>query len=60
MFSNISICFAVVVINFNQSMYTVTEDNGPAQIVLTLSNPSMFDITIRIIDFNDSLSGIVM
>ena len=27
--------------------------------MLTLSNPSIFDITIRIIDINDSLSGII-
>ena len=27
--------------------------------MLTLSNPSIFDITIQIIDFNDSLSGII-
>jgi len=57
---NMHVRFVVVIINFNQSTYTVAEDNGPAQPMLTLSNPSIFDITIQILDFNDGLSGIVM
>ena len=60
MFSSINVCFAVVIINFNQPTYTITEDNGPAQPMLTLSNPSIFNITIQIMDINDSLSGTVM
>jgi len=35
-------------ISFNQSTYIVDEDDGPAQPVLVLSNPSSTDITVQV------------
>lgn len=46
-------------INFNQSAYDVNENDSPAQPVLILSNPSVFDITLQIRDINIDLSGII-
>ena len=43
----------VVTISFNQSTYSVDEDDGPAQPVLVLSNPSSTDITVQVFD-NDA------
>ena len=37
-----------ITITFNQSTYSVNEDDGPAQPVLVLSNPSSTDITITV------------
>ena len=51
------VCVTVIIINFNQPTYSITEDNGPAQPILTLSNPSIFDITLQISDTNGGLSG---
>ena len=34
--------------SFNQSTYSVDEDDGPAQPVLVLSNPSSTDITVQV------------
>ena len=42
---------------FNQSMYNVDEDNGPAQLVLVLSNPSSSDITVQVITEDGSATG---
>ena len=60
MFSIINVGIAVVIINFVQPTYTVTEDSGSAQAMLALSNPSIFDITIQITDMNSGLTGITM
>ena len=38
----------VPMISFDQSTYTVNEDDGPAQPVLVLSNPSSTDITVQV------------
>jgi len=38
----------LVAIGFNQSTYTVDEDDGPAQPVLVLSSPSSTDITVQV------------
>jgi len=44
-----SIKFLIAIdISFNQSTYTVDEDDGPAQPVLVLSNPSSTDITVQV------------
>ena len=40
----------VVTIRFSQSTYNVDEDDGPAQPVLVLSNPSSTDITVQVFD----------
>ena len=37
--------------------YIVNEDDGPAQPVLVLSNPSSTDITVQVIDTNVSANG---
>ena len=42
------ICLIDVSISFNQSIYSVDEDDGPAQPVLVLSNPSSTDITVQV------------
>ena len=43
--------------NFNQSTYNVNEDDGPAQPVLVLSNPSSTDITISVFSTDGSAIG---
>ena len=43
--------------NFNQSTYNVGEDDGPAQPVLVLSNPSSTDITISVFSTDGSATG---
>ncbi|XP_065900323.1 adhesion G-protein coupled receptor V1-like [Dysidea avara] len=45
------------IINFNQSAYNVDEDDGPAQPVLVLSNPSSTDITISVFSTDGSATG---
>jgi len=44
-------------VNFNQSTYNVDEDDGPAQPVLVLSNPSSISITISVFSTNGSATG---
>ena len=44
-------------IDFNQSTYNVDEDDGPAQPVLVLSNPSSTDITISLFSTDGSATG---
>ena len=44
-------------INFNQSTYNVDEDDGPAQPVLVLSNPSSTDINISVFSTDGSATG---
>ena len=46
--------------SFNQLAYTVDEDNGPAQPVLVLSNPSSINITVEVGDINITAMGNVM
>ena len=43
-----------ITVSFNQSSYIVNEDEGPAQPVLVLSNPSSTDITVVITDMSGS------
>ena len=42
---------------FNQSLYNVNEDAGPAQPVLVLTNPSSSDITVQVITEDGSATG---
>ena len=42
--------FIAATVSFNQSMYSVDENEGPAQAVLVLSNPSSTSITIQVTD----------
>jgi len=39
-----------VTVKFNQSTYSVKEDNGSVEPVLVLSNPSSTDITVQVRD----------
>ena len=43
--------------SFEQSLYSVDENNGPAQPVLILSNPSSTDITVQVLNSDGSATG---
>ena len=45
------------IVMFNQSMYNVDEDTGPAQLILVLSNPSSSDITVHVVTEDRSATG---
>jgi len=47
-------CFTVITVNFNESKYTVNENEGPVQLVLTLSKPSpcCLHILVNVSDMN--------
>ena len=47
----------VPTVNFNQSTYNADEDDGPAQPVLVLSNPSSTDITVNVFSTDGSATG---
>ena len=42
-----------ITVSFNQSTHAVNENGGPLKPVLVLSNPSTFDITVEIMN-NDN------
>ena len=42
------ILLVAIVVSFEQSTYSVNEDDGPVQSVLVLSNPSSTNITIQV------------
>ena len=44
-------------IKFEQSSYSVNEGNGPVQPVLILTNPSSTSITVNILSFNGTATG---
>jgi len=44
-------------VSFNQSTYSVNEDDGPAQPVLVLSNPSTTDITVQVSTSDGTATG---
>jgi len=44
-------------ISFDHPRYVVDEDDGPAQPVLVLSNPSSTDITVEVSDTQNTASG---
>ena len=46
-----------ITVMFGQTMYSVNEEGGPAQIELVLSNPSSFDITIEVFNTDGSATG---
>ena len=45
------------IVTFDQSTSNVDEDDGPAQPVLVLSNPSSTDITINVFSTDGSATG---
>ena len=56
MASNYFISLAIT-ITFSQSTYSVDEDDGPAQPVLVLSNPSATGFTVRVREVEGSATG---
>ena len=42
---------------FNQSTYSVDEDDGPARPVLVLSNPSSMTFTVTVTNTDGSATG---
>ena len=46
-----------IAIRFEQSTYTVDEDDGPAQPVLVLSNPSSTDTTVQVFSQDNTAIG---
>ena len=42
---------------FNQSVYTVDENGGPAQLALVLSNPSSTVVTVQVTTTDRSANG---
>ena len=46
-----------ITITFDQSTYRVDEDDGPAQPVLVLSNPSSTDIAVQVFSTDGSAAG---
>ena len=51
------ICNLAPTLKFNQSTYSVNEDDGPAQPVLVLSNPSSTDVAISVFSTDRSATG---
>ena len=41
-------CTVAINVSFDQSTYSIGEKNGPAQLVLVLSNLSSTDITVQV------------
>jgi len=46
-----------ITVMFNQSMYSVIENAGPARPTLVLSNPSSTDITVQVTNTDGSATG---
>jgi len=46
-----------ITVSFSQSTYSVDEDDGPAQPVLVLSNPSSTDITVQVRDTENTATS---
>jgi len=44
-------------VSFALTAYSVDEDDGPAQLVLVLSNPSSTDITVQVTASNNTATG---
>ena len=55
--NNIPCLLPAIIITFNQSTYSVNEDDGPAQPVLVLSNPSSTDITVQVRDTHNTATS---
>ena len=50
--------FIDVILRFNQTTYRINENDGAFQPVLVLSNPSLTDITIQVIDSEVSATSL--
>ena len=53
----ISISPVAITVSFSQTTYSVDEDDGPAQPVLVLSNPSSTDITVQVRDTENTATS---
>ena len=51
------IYYVVITVAFNQSTYSVNENSGPVQPVLVLSNLSTIDITVEIMNNDNTAIG---
>ena len=49
--------YIAVTVSFEQSTYSVDEDDGPAQPVLVLSNPSSTNIIVQVFNIDGSATG---
>jgi len=49
--------FSGITIQFEQSTYMINENDGTAQLVLTLSNASSTNITVQLKDAFDTAAG---
>ena len=47
----------VITVNFDQSVYIVDEDDGAVQLVLVLSNPSIYLINVQVNSTDGSAIG---
>ena len=47
-------------VTFSQTTYSVDEDDGPAQPVLVLSNPSSTNITVQVITSDVTAKGLTI
>ena len=54
---SIYIFSSVVTVMFDQSIYSVDEDDGPAQPVLVLSNPSSMEFNVTVFNTDESATG---
>ena len=53
----VSVYHTATTVSFNQSMYTVIENEGQVQPVIVLSNPSSTDVTIQVTDGGGTATG---
>ena len=44
-------------VRFEQTTYSVDEDDGPAQPLLVFSNPSSTNITVKVFNTDESATG---
>ena len=51
------VTLVAITITFSQSTYSFTEDDGPAQPVLVLSNPSSTGITVQVKDTQNTATS---
>ena len=53
----VNFIYLEITVTFTQTTYNVDEDDGPAQPVLVLSNPSSTDITVQVRDNANAATG---
>ena len=56
----LTLCFSkllAITVMFDETIYFVCENDGPAQPVLFLSNPSSMNLTVQVTDTDGSATG---